>query len=143
MQHKAAIGLHRSAEIDGLPGEVPTGLARIEGDIHPVEQGRQAHVHRSIDDHAKRAFGVVLADVGERPGKIRIGHRRHGDEEVVGEADLVADVFAGHAPIAIGRPAKRSVTAGAVGGRGRLRVNPADQVVVALHADKRLRPGHA
>jgi len=42
---------------------------------------------RLVDDDTERAVFVVLADVDERMGKVRIGHAWHGDQEVVGQAD--------------------------------------------------------
>ena len=81
MQHEAAIDLHRAAEMHrafAQPGVV-------ERDVDLLEQRGQRHVGRLVDDDAERAVLVVLADVGERVRKMRIRHRRHGDQEVMRE----------------------------------------------------------
>jgi hypothetical protein len=87
MQHKTTIQLHRATKIDRQAGEA----FGIELDINFVEQARQIHVDRTIDDNAQRAVLVVLANIDESVGKIRVFKRRHGDEEVIGQIDVVHD----------------------------------------------------
>jgi hypothetical protein len=87
MQDKAAIGLHRAAEIHRQVGEAGFRGFVIERDADPIEEPGQVHVGRTIDDDPDRAVCVVFADEGQRAGKIRIVHGRHGDQEVIGEAD--------------------------------------------------------
>ena len=85
MQHEAAIGLHRAAEIDRQVGQA----LGFELDVDFFEQAGQIHVDRAVDDDAQRTVLVVLADIDQGVGKIRIFHRRHGDQEMVGQVDAV------------------------------------------------------
>jgi hypothetical protein len=65
-------------------------LARIFGfelEVDLVEQAGQIHVDRAIDDNPQRPVFVVLADIDEGMGKIRVFKRRHGDQEVIGQID--------------------------------------------------------
>ena len=68
-----------------------TGVARsaasAERNVDLLEQRRQRHVDRLVDDDAERAVRVVLADVGQRVRKMRIGHGGHGDQEVMRQID--------------------------------------------------------
>ena len=43
----------------------------------------QAQTAGTVDDQAHGTFGVVLDQVGHGLGKMRIGHVRHGNQEVV------------------------------------------------------------
>ena len=81
MQHEPAVDLHRTAEMDGRRAQRVVG----ERDVDLLEQRRQRHVDRLVDDDAQRAVLVVLAHVRERVREMRIGHGRHGDQEVMGE----------------------------------------------------------
>ena len=68
-----------------------TGASRSavvgERNVDLLEQRRQRHVDRLVDDDAERAVLVVLADVRQRMREMRIGHGRHGDQEMVGQID--------------------------------------------------------
>ena len=81
MQHEAAVDLDGAAEMDGGVADVGVG----ERNVNLLEQRRQHHVGRLVDDDAERAVLVVLANEGQRVREIGIGHRRHGDQEVVRE----------------------------------------------------------
>src|SRR5689334_24513020 len=83
MQHEAVVELHRAAEEDRLSHQ--RRVAQV--DVHLLEQRLERHVDRAVHHDAERAALVVLADEGEGAGKIRVRHRRHGDEEVAGEVD--------------------------------------------------------
>jgi hypothetical protein len=107
MQHEAAIGLHRTAEIDRQAAESRFGLLVFEGDADTVEQACQIHFHRPVDDDADGTLRVVFADVGQRARKIRVGHGGHGDQEMVGETDgfhECADIVICTAPSRVRRP---------------------------------------
>ena len=88
MQHEAAIGLHRAAEIHRQSGEQRLDLFILKRNADAFEQAGKPQFHRAIDDDADRAILVVLADVGQRAGKIRVGHGGHGDQEMIGEIDV-------------------------------------------------------
>ena len=83
---------------------LPTGRARIwravqrpltEADLwvpgvlvqaeQALEQRLQGHVDRPVHHEAERPLVVVLADVGQRPREVRIGHVGHGDQEMMSE----------------------------------------------------------
>ena len=81
VQHEAAVDLDRAAEMHGRVADV--GIRERNVDL--LEQRRQHHVGRLVDDDAERAVLVVLADERQRVREIGIGHRRHGDQEVVRE----------------------------------------------------------
>src|SRR5438067_12942878 len=107
------VELHRAAEEYGLRGEVRVG----ERDLDLLEKRGERHFDRAVDDDAKCPAIVVLADEGEGPGKIRVRHRRHGDEEVAGQVDRLhwppVRLFYRTAPratkaIGCGVPARRS-----------------------------------
>ena len=83
VQHESAVELHGSAEVDRRLAERLVG----KGNVDLLEQGRELHVDRPVDDDTQRAVLVVLAHIGERVRKIRVRHGRHGDEEVVREID--------------------------------------------------------
>jgi hypothetical protein len=81
MQHEAAVQLYRATEIDRQFGQI-FGF-QLEVDL--VEQAGQIHVDRAIDDNPQRPVFVVLADIDEGMGEIRVFKRRHGNQEVIGE----------------------------------------------------------
>src|SRR5437764_9438203 len=70
VQHEAAIGLHRTAEIDRRFRHRAIGDRKRQA----LEEGLQRHVDRTVHHQAKRALVVMLADVSQRPGKVRIRH---------------------------------------------------------------------
>ncbi len=86
MQHEAAIGAHGPATQDRLRRD--RLVLRFEA--HLLEHILQPHGQRLVHDDAERTLVGVLADDGHRLGKIRIGERRHRDQQVVREARLVA-----------------------------------------------------
>jgi hypothetical protein len=79
VQHEAALGLHRPAEVDGRV--LPRRDLELQVDL--VEQAFQGQLGRPVDHQAERALLGVLADVDHRAGEIRIQHRRHRDQELV------------------------------------------------------------
>ena len=83
VQHEAAVDLDRPAEHHRRFAQ------RLVAERHVdlLEQRRQRHLDRPVDDEAERALGVVLADVGQRMGEVRIRHAGHGDQEMMGEGD--------------------------------------------------------
>src|SRR5689334_9504564 len=83
MQHEAVVELHRAAEEHRLRHQ--RRVAQL--DVHLLEQRLERDVDRAVHHDAERAALVVLADEGEGAGKIRVRHRRHGDEEVAGKVD--------------------------------------------------------
>ena len=83
MQHEAALGLHRAAEVDRRLGEV---LA-VERQLDLLEQVLQLDVDRLVDDQAERALLGVLAQVDHGAGEGAVAHARHGDQELVREVD--------------------------------------------------------
>ena len=83
MQHETTIDLHRSAVMHARFPKI--GIAQRNIDL--FEECRQGHVDRLVDDDAERALVVVLANVDQGVGKVRIRHARHGDQEVMGQAD--------------------------------------------------------
>ena len=85
MQHEAAIDLHRTAEMDGRRAQ----RVVVERHVDLLEQRRERHVDRLVHHDAERAVLVVLAHEGERVREVRIGHGRHGDQEVMGEIHVV------------------------------------------------------
>lgn len=87
VQDESAVGLHRPAEEDRQPGQYP-GLERH---IYFLEKRAQIHVDRPIDYHAERSLIIVLCNVDQGFGKIRILHRRHGDEKMVSQIDACHD----------------------------------------------------
>ena len=79
VQHEAAFGLHRAAEVDGGLGQV---LA-VQREVHLLEQVLQLDVDRPVDDQANGAVIVVFAQQRDGARKMFILHRRHGDQELV------------------------------------------------------------
>ncbi|MND06308.1 hypothetical protein D3C83_276010 [compost metagenome] len=61
MQHEAAIGLHRAAEVDRRV----LAIAVTHRERQALEQRLQGHVDGAVDDDAERALVVVLADVSQ------------------------------------------------------------------------------
>ena len=66
MQHEAALGLHRAAEVDRLLGQV---LA-VERELDLLEQVLQLDVDRLVDHQAERALLGVLAEVDHGAGEV-------------------------------------------------------------------------
>jgi hypothetical protein len=88
MQHEAAVGVHRPAAQNRLRGDVLA--ARL--DIHLHQHVGQPHGKRLVHDDAERALVRVFADDGDSLRKIRIGERRHRDQQMIREARVA------HAP---------------------------------------------
>ncbi len=86
MQHEAAIDLDGAAEMHGRPAQPVIA----ERNLDLLEEGRQRHVDRLVDDDAEGAFGIVLAHVRERVGEVGIDHRRHRDQEMMREIHRLA-----------------------------------------------------
>ena len=87
MQDETAVKLDRAAEIDGQVGET----FRRQLDVDLVEQASQIHVNRAIDDDPQGPVLIVFTNVHQGIREIRVFQRRHGDEEVVGQVDVVHD----------------------------------------------------
>jgi hypothetical protein len=81
MQHEAAIGLHRAAEIDRKLADI----RRLSGTSIFSNSVAEIHVDRAVDDQPERALIVVLGNIDQRFGKIRVIHCRHGNEKMIGE----------------------------------------------------------
>ena len=81
VQHEPAVDLDGTAEMHRHAAQ----LGVRERDVDLLEQRGERHVGRLVDDDAERAFRTVLADVGERVRKMRVRHRRHGDQEMMRE----------------------------------------------------------
>ncbi len=88
VQDESAVGLNRPAEEDRQPGQ----CCRFERHVDFLEKRGQIHVDRSIDYHTERPLIVVFSNVDQGFGKIRILHRRHGDEKMVSQIDTCHDV---------------------------------------------------
>ena len=63
-------------------------LKRVEAGAQVVRAQLLQHISqaqpaRAIDDQAHGAFCAVFDQVDQRLGKVRIGHLRHGDQEVM------------------------------------------------------------
>ena len=78
VQHEAAFELHRPPAQHRLAGADGIGVPEIE----LIEDLAEIHVHRPVDDQAQRPVLRVFADIRDCLLKIRILHRRHGDEQV-------------------------------------------------------------
>ena len=83
MEHEPSIDLHGTAEMHRRLAQRPIA----ERDVDLLEQRGERHIDRLVDHNAERAFGIVLADVSQRIREMRIRHRRHRDQEVVGQID--------------------------------------------------------
>ena len=81
MQHETAVGLDRTAE------EHRAGAERLgsERQLDALEQGAQGDLGGAVDDQAERAARVVLGDIDDRAGEVRVGHAGHGQQELMGE----------------------------------------------------------
>jgi len=64
-------------------------LFRFEFDADLIEQHFHGHLDRLVDHHAQRPLLGVFADIGEGFGEIGIGHGWHGDQEMVGQIDVL------------------------------------------------------
>ena len=84
VQHEAALGLHRSAEVNGLLGQ----LLAVQRELDLAKQLAQRDVEGPVDDQAQGAVLRVLAQVDDGAGEVVVvTHARHGDQELVGEID--------------------------------------------------------
>jgi len=81
MQDESAIHLYRAAEVHRQAPE----RAVLQRDLDLFEQGTERHVGGAIDHYPECALIVVFADIGQRSGKVGIGHVGHGDQEVIGK----------------------------------------------------------
>ena len=85
MQHKAPIGLHRSAQIHRMAGLL--GVEQRQVDL--VKQFTQRDLSRFIDHHSHRPVLGMFTQVDHRPGKVRVGHIGHGNQEMVSQRKRV------------------------------------------------------
>ena len=81
VHHEAAVGLHRSAEVDGRFPVV--GVIGVDADL--AEYVEQLQVDGPVDDQPHGALLVVFAQQHHGAREVRVGHGRHGDQEVVVE----------------------------------------------------------
>ncbi|MNC74211.1 hypothetical protein D3C75_1255270 [compost metagenome] len=80
MQHEAAVGLYRATLVDRhLQGAGRRRFVRAQ----LLEDVGQAQFLWSVDHQAHGAMLIVLDDIREGLGEVRIGHVRHGDQELV------------------------------------------------------------
>ncbi|MNV94251.1 hypothetical protein D3C71_1890310 [compost metagenome] len=80
MQHEATVGLYRATLVDRhLQGAGRWHFVRAQ----LLEDVGQVQLLRPVDHQAHGAMGVVLDDVREGLGEVRIGHVRHGDQELM------------------------------------------------------------
>ena len=84
MQHEAALGLHRAAEIHRLVGKV----FAVERELDLLEKVLQLDVDRLVDHQSERALVGVLAQVDHRARERIVRHAGHGDQELVRQVDL-------------------------------------------------------
>ncbi|MNR45408.1 hypothetical protein D3C85_1642520 [compost metagenome] len=89
MQDKAAIGLDRATDVDRY---VLAARGRFDIRSQLLKDIRQVEFLRAVDHQSHRAVGGVLDDVGQGLRKVRIGHVRHGDQELMLEIAR-ADIF--------------------------------------------------
>lgn len=89
MQYEAAVGLHRPTK----KYRQISKTVSFKRHVNFLEERCQAHVNRSIDDHAERALVIVFGDINKGSRKIRISHCGHGDEEVISQIDALHTVI--------------------------------------------------
>jgi len=80
VQDEAAVSLHRATLVDGY---VQGAGRRYLVGAQLLENVGQVQLLWSVDHQAHGAIGVVLDDVREGLGEVRIGHVRHGDQELM------------------------------------------------------------
>ena len=85
MQYEAAINHHRPAEMDGFHSQ----RFVVEFDVDLLEQTAERDVDGFVDHQADRTALRMLADQRQGPGKIRVGHAGHGDQEMIGKIDAI------------------------------------------------------
>jgi len=83
VQHEAALGLHRPAEVHRRLGQV----VAVECELDLLEQVLQLDVDRLIDHEAERTLLGVLAHVDHASGEGVARHARHSDQKLVREVD--------------------------------------------------------
>jgi hypothetical protein len=88
MQHEAAVGAHRPPAQHDLRADLR--VARLE--LHLREHIAQHHRRGLVEDDAQRPLVAVLTHQRHRVRKVTVGERRHGDQQVVGEARLGHDL---------------------------------------------------
>jgi hypothetical protein len=89
VQDETAIGLHRAADEDR---HMLAQCWRLDVRAQLLEDIGQVQLLRAVDHQPHGAIGRVLDDVGQGVGKVRVGHVRHGDQELMLEV-AGADVF--------------------------------------------------
>ncbi|MNP34461.1 hypothetical protein D3C76_1277490 [compost metagenome] len=89
VQDKTTIGLYRTADEDR---HVLAERGRLDVRTQLLEDIGQVQVLRTVDHQPHGTIGRVLDDVGQGVRKVRVGHVRHGDQEVMLEV-AGADVF--------------------------------------------------
>ena len=78
MQDEAAAGFHRPAEIHHLILDRALGL-----DFELLQQIDESDLrHRLVDHQPHRPLIAVRAEIDDGAGKARIGHTRHGDQQL-------------------------------------------------------------
>ncbi|MNJ71442.1 hypothetical protein D3C77_679850 [compost metagenome] len=81
MQHEAAVGLDRAAEVNQRVFD----RADFKRQFDALEQGAQGQVGGPVDDQAQRAAFGVFTHVDDRAGQAALDHAGHGDQELVGK----------------------------------------------------------
>ena len=85
VQHEAAAGLDRAADVDrhrpGYRSAMPSSAS--SADAEALQEVGEGDVRGAlVDDEAHRPILGVRAQVDDRARKTRVGHHRHGDEEL-------------------------------------------------------------
>jgi len=81
VQHEAAVTLHRAA---GKHRHVAQPLV-FGRERELVEHFGHAHLERTVDHESERAAFVVLAHERDAVREVRVGERRHRDQQLVVE----------------------------------------------------------
>jgi len=81
MQHKAAVGVDRSA----LQHRQAADGGILRRQFHLSEHVAQCHLQRFIEHDAERAAVAVLADQRHAVGEIAVLERRHRDQQLIGQ----------------------------------------------------------
>ncbi|MOA14163.1 hypothetical protein D3C78_1342490 [compost metagenome] len=89
MKDETAIGLHRATDEDR---HMLAERWRFDFRAQLLKDIGQVQILRTVDHQPHGAIGRVLDDVGQGVRKVRVGHVRHGDQELMLEI-AGADVF--------------------------------------------------
>ena len=87
MQHEATFHLHGPAKHHRIARHAATMQVDFEGQVQALKEHIRGQVGGAIDDDTKSATGVVLADIDDGTAENGIEHRRHRDEEMIGQIE--------------------------------------------------------